>query len=190
MLTLDDLTPHERQLRAEALALVPGDPPTSWSAGVHLHAGGVIASGWDIAERVLLVSHDGYSLSDPRTSERLLRDRDPAAGYACLSETRLTFTLPTTGEIVPVFGIFGGGGICVRGAWQLAIIAPTWPREMVVLWDPSASGMGAGRRSYFHGAHHLRVPLGGTLLGCGFAPSGRHFMVAASDGAVVFSREE
>src|SRR5260221_2037802 len=104
MLTLDDLTPHARRLRAEALALVPGDPPAPWSAGVYLHAGGVFATGWDIAERVLLVSHDGYSLSDPRTSERLMRNRDPAAGYACLSETRLTFTLPTTGESVPVLG--------------------------------------------------------------------------------------
>src|SRR5260221_8887881 len=115
MLTLDDLTPHEGRLRAEALALVPGTPPAPWSAGVYLHAGGVIAAGWDAAEHVLLVSHDGYSLSDPHTGERLVRVRDRQAGYAGLAASGCTFTLPTTGERVPVFGIFGGGGLRVYG---------------------------------------------------------------------------
>src|SRR5262249_55070168 len=125
------------------------------------------------------------------TGERLVRDPDAAVGYAGLAGTGLAFTLPATGERVPVFGIFGGGGIYVHDQWSLAIISPLWPREMVVLWDLSASGRGAGKRSYSYGAHHLRLPpLGGTLRGCGFAPSGRHFMMVASDGAVIFSREE
>src|SRR5262245_58853333 len=78
-----------QQLRAEALALVLGNPPAPWSAGVYVYADEVIAAGWDAAERVLLVSHDGYSLSDSQTDERLMSDRGSAVGYSGLSGTWL-----------------------------------------------------------------------------------------------------
>ncbi len=97
----------------------------------------MIAAGWTATEQVLLVSHDGYSLTHPETGERLERNRDPRAGYEALSTTQLTFTLQITKEVVPIFGLVGGGGILgTADHWHLEIIAPDWPDEIVLLYDP------------------------------------------------------
>lgn len=182
----DDWHDYRQKLREEALSLPP-ETPAPWTLSAYIHAGGVIAAGWDSQENVILVSHDGYSVCDPRTGERLIRDPDPEMGYGGLSETGLEYSVPATGETRPVFGIFGGGGILVspRDHWELEIIAPDWPDEMVILREP-----GPGGRDYLEGAHRLDLGLAGTLRGCGFAPSGRQFIVVASDGAVVFRRDD
>lgn len=185
-----EMEEHRRRLRGQALALPPGDPPDPWSPGHYLHAGGVIAAGWDANENILLVSHDGYSLTDARTERRLLRNRDSDAGYNGLSQEGLSFTLPETGEVIPVFGIYGGDGIHVTAdGWSLERIAPDWPDEMVLLREPKKEGSGARSGDYFNAAHRLTVPLGGTMRGCGFSPSGSQFMVVASDGAVAYARK-
>ena len=190
--TLDDwrarIAEQRRLLREEALSL-PVGPPPPWTHECYIHAGGVIAAGWSAAEHVLLVSADGYSITHPDTGERLERNRDAQVGYAGLSRSGLTFTVPTTGEEIPIFGVFGGAGIYgTEDHWRLEIIAPDWPDEMVLLYDPSAAEPGAGRFGLFYGAHRLALPaLGGELRGRGFAPSGLRFMVVASDGALVYS---
>lgn len=176
---------YRKKLREEALGLRPETPPL-WSLSTYIHAGGVIAAGWDSREHIVLISHDGYSVSNPDTGERLIRDPDPTTGYGGLSPTGLEFTIPRTGETIPIFGIFGGGGILVSpyDRWQLEIIAPDWPDTEVILREPVS-----GKRTYFEGAHRLDLRLAGTLRGCGFSPSGRYFMVVASDGVTVFLRD-
>jgi hypothetical protein len=182
------LAEQRRHLREQALALPADPPPPPWIQSCSIHAGGITVAGWTRAEHILLVSNEGYSLTNSDTGERLERNRDEKATNAALSTTQLTFTLPSNGEVTPIFGLFGGGGI--RGtadSWWLETIAPDWPEEMVLLFDPSAAEPGASRFGYFYGAHRLHLPgLGGELRGCGFAPSGLRFMVVASDGAFVY----
>lgn len=185
-----EMEEHRRRLRELALALPSIEPPAPWSPGRYLHAGGVIAAGWDAHENILLVSHDGYSLTDARTERRLLRNRSSTAGYEGLSQERLSFTLPESGEVVPVFGIYGGDGIHITAdGWRLERIAPDWPDEMVLLRGPPKEESSARSGDYFYAAHRLALPLGGTMRGCGFSPSGLQFMVVASDGAVAYARK-
>jgi hypothetical protein len=125
-------------------------------------------------------------MSDSFTGERVIRDRDAAQAYQALQG--LTFTVPATHEIVQVFGINGGGGLLVADDWRLELIAPEWPEQRVVLREPSPVP-GPAPRAYFQGAHWVDARgLAGTLLGCGFAPSGHLFLVAASDGVIVYAR--
>jgi hypothetical protein len=81
-----------RAVRAEALALKKGLAPKPWRGPVHVPSGGIIAAGWDAAKHVLLISYDGYSLTNAATGERIARDNDPDITYQCLSETGLAFT--------------------------------------------------------------------------------------------------
>jgi hypothetical protein len=104
------VTAYQRQLRAEALAMVPSPPPAPWHALVAIFAGGLIAVGWDQAEQLVLISHDGYSLQTP-AGERLVRDRDTQRADDAFSATRLEWTIPETHEVVSVYGLHGGGGI-------------------------------------------------------------------------------
>jgi hypothetical protein len=69
------------------------------------------------------------------------------------------------------------------------LITPDWPACMAVLWEPSAARSRAATGGYFRGAHRLDSgPLVGEPHGCGFSPSGRHFVLAASDAVLVTSR--
>jgi hypothetical protein len=60
-------------------SLVAGAPPLPWDCGVFITAGGVIAAGWTGDDNVLLVSHDGYSVSAP-DGKRLAREVVRVAG--------------------------------------------------------------------------------------------------------------
>jgi hypothetical protein len=133
---------------------------------------------------VLLVSLAGYSLTDPWTGERLVRDRDAERAEAAFSRARLTFTVPATRDEVPVFGLPGGDGLHqTPDGWSVEIVYPWWPVPAVMLVPPQ----GPGTR-YLDGAHVLDLPGLGTPLGCGFSPSGRLLMVLDSAGAHLFSR--
>jgi len=191
-MTGDDFSPlasFHRNLREEALSLIAANPPTPWGNRVYIHTGGVLAVGWDRAEHVLIISSGGYSLNAP-SGERLARNRDNGLLHSALSETGLQWTDPDSAEVVQVFGLYGGGGIATtKDSWSLEMITPAWPEYMLILWDPSAAKPGVAGRGYFFGAHRIDIsPLAGEARGCGFSPSGRHFLIAASDGVLVWSR--
>src|SRR5918994_1549205 len=128
------LSSHEEEYLAGVRALVPGDPPAPWRRAAAVSAAGVLVGGWTADEHVLVVSHDGYSVTDPLGGERLIRDRDMRTGFDALSRTRLAFRLPASGETVAVFGIFGGDGIHhTEDGWGAQVVHPWWPRSEVVL---------------------------------------------------------
>lgn len=181
--------PYQQRLLAQARTLASAPPPPPWGAPVIIPGAGIVANGWDAHEDVLLISHEGYSLTAATTGRRLLRDHDGTLLQRAFSWQTLDFVMPTTGETVRTFGIFGGDGIHVtRDDWSLEVIAPWWPLEIVVLWPPR-NVRASGEGTFLDGAQSLAVPhVDTTSAKCGFSPSGRRFMVAGSAGAVVYSR--
>jgi len=95
----------------------------------------VVAAGWTRGSQLLLVSAAGYSLSDPATGARLIRERDEEVAWAALSPETLSFTEPRTGERMGVFGVWGGDGVHVSAdGWEVEPIYPWWPEA--VAWAP------------------------------------------------------
>jgi hypothetical protein len=184
------LNEHELRLLEAARDLEPGDPPSPWGARMVVSAAGVLAGGWDDHENVLVISSDGYSVTEPVTGRRLERDRDYKLTYASLSRTGLSFTIPTTSLTVPIFGQFGGDGIHgTQDGWELERIAPWWPHESIVIRTPDGARK-TGIPRYRDGVYMIGLlRLEDFDLRCGFSPSGRHFMILGSAGAEVFSRE-
>lgn len=185
MARLSPLTPFQEALRAEARALEPGPPPPPWIAAPPIIAGGILAGGWTSDGHIVLVSWEGYSVIDPATGARVIRQRDSEATFAALTPDHLTFVEPETGEHVRVFGVWGGDGAHVTSdGWALEVIYPWWPEVDVLLRPPR----GPGAHGYLDGAYLLDGLVGATWRGCGFAPSGNRFMLLASDGATVYIR--
>ncbi len=182
------LLPEELELLDRARQLVPHPLPSPWSRRTNIPASGIVAGGWNMDEQVLLVSADGYSLTDPHSGKQLARNRDPQLATAALSITTLTFTSGQGSVPIPVFGANGGDGIhAAPDGWRLETIAPWWPQEAILLREPHAQGSGPQR--YFNGAHLLDLSgLDPVDLKCGFSPSGLHILVLCFSGAVVFSR--
>jgi hypothetical protein len=75
-LSKSPLTEYERVLLERARAMVADEPPRPWGNRITLSAAGVVAGGWDDSESVVLISHEGYSISNPRSGLRLVRNRD------------------------------------------------------------------------------------------------------------------
>ena len=166
--------------------MVAGDPPAPWGLRIIIPAAGVWSGGWDRDEHVVLISGEGYSISDADTGERLVRDRDGVRTSAALSDRYLSFTIPATGEKIAVFGIHGGdGGHHGHDGWSLEAIYPWWPNTNIIL-EPNL-GPGAGRREYLDGTYLIDVKRLSGWLKCGFSPSGCRFMILGSGGAEVFS---
>ncbi len=179
------LSEYQEQLLAHARAMSPGPPPPPWAAIPFLQAGGVLAGGWTQSDQVVLISSDGYSVSSPRTGERLVRDRDDARTMAALAPDNLSFLIPATGERISVFGVWGGDGShSTADGWAVDVIYPWWPEADVLLWPPR----GIGSRGYLDGASLLDGVGGATWRGCGFSPSGDCLMLLTSDGAHVYVR--
>ncbi len=179
------LTEYQRALLEQARAIVPGPPPPPWETGVAVFAGGALAAGWTHDEHIVVISTNGYSVSNPATGERLVRDRDEQRMYTFLSPDNLSFALPDTDEQVRIFGVWGGDGSHVTSdGWNVEAIYPWWPEVDVVIWPPRGPG-GAG---YFDGAYLLDLAGIGTWRGCGFSPSGKYLMLLDSAGAQVYYR--
>jgi hypothetical protein len=187
MMPHSPLLPSEERVLAEARALVPGEPPPPWRRGHFVLAGGVQVGGWTRDNFVVIVSFSGYSVTDPDTGKRLIRDRDEAATQVALTPDGLGFRLPTTNEGVPVFGIYGGDGSHITNdGWGVERICPWWPRENVIMRTPFVPE--SGQHGYLDRAHLLEVRLASTWLRCGFSSSERHLLILGSDGAEIYSR--
>lgn len=181
---LSPLDPYQQGLLSQARSLLPEPPPGPWRAGVNIHAGGIVAAGWD-EDRIVLLSHSGYSMIHPSTGERLARDRDRDATWTALAQDRLSFTIPATSKKIPVFGIWGGDGCHVTAdGWRVEVIYPWWPLPAVILGAP----IGPGANGPLEGATLLDGVDGGGWICCGFSPSGSHLMIVESAGPLIVSR--
>lgn len=182
------LSEYDMQVLSRARALSPGPPPPPWKRWVDIGGGGILLGGWTLAEHVVLISAAGYSVTDPLSGQRLVRDRGSDRTKAALARDWLSFALPHSGEAVPVFGARGGDGVhTTRDEWSVRIIYPWWPHKGVVMAPPP--GPGASLPAYLENGSMLNLTgVGAGWLKCGFSPSGQHLMVLDSAGAVIISR--
>lgn len=185
--TNSPLNDYQVEMLKLARNLHPAEPPLPWGRRVIIPAAGVLAAGWDKSENMLLISVDGYSLSDSSTGERLVRDRDSERTYAALVSNDLRFENPETHELIDIFGVNGGDGIHrTEDQWTLQKIYPWWPKEAVIIKSPFIPG--SGKHHLLDDAYLIKLVRIDGWLKCGFSPSGKHFAVVGSGGAEVFSR--
>ena len=70
------------------------EPQEPWGNRVVISAAGIIAGGWTIDNKVFLLSSDGYSISNPLTGEREIRNRDEEnTAMSKFSKDNLEFTI-------------------------------------------------------------------------------------------------
>lgn len=178
------LTEYERLLLSRARSLSPSRPPWPWEREWTVPASGVLACGWDAEEHLVLLSGSGYSITDVRTGERLHRDRNADEVYDRLAQSMLRFTVPYHGQTIDIFGFEAGDGIHLTGdGWSLKTIYPWWPRASVILEQVFAPGY-----RYLEQAAMIDPGRLDGDIRCGFSPSGRHFVILGSGGAVGYSR--
>lgn len=177
------LNEYELYALKSARALVPGDPPSPWKLRLSFSAAGLRAGGWDTQENFIVISMDGYSINSPVTGEKsLILGSDEALDS--LIDNDLKFRIPTSGEIINVFGVTAGDGIHVTDdSWSLEIIYPWWPQAIVTL------------EKLYQGAPHdwgttyaLKTDLGDGWVKCGFSSSGKHFALLGEPGVDLFTR--
>lgn len=177
------LNEYELYALKSARALVPGDPPPPWKLRLSISAAGLLAGGWDAQENFIVISMDGYSINSPVTGEQsLILGRDEALDS--LIDNDLKFRIPTSGEIINIFGASAGDGIHMTDDnWLLKVMYPWWPQAIVTL------------EKLYQGAPHdwgttyaLATSLGDGWTKCGFSPSGKHFALLSSYDVDLFTR--
>jgi hypothetical protein len=140
-------------------------------------------AGFDARGRLLVLSHSGYGIVDPVSLETVDRDSDFDT-TAALSLERLTFRVPSSGETVSVFGLWGGDGAHMTAdAWRVEVICPWWPRSRAILRRP----VGPGVTAYFDGASVIH-DFDGSPVWTGFSPDGRHLALVESSAVGFLSR--
>lgn len=94
-----------------------------------------------MSDHVLVVSHSGRSVFDPRTGERVARDHGALDdAWLVESELRAMGMGPIENEWVPIAGIWGGGlPRMTSDSWGVTITAADWPSEQIVLEPPGRS---------------------------------------------------
>jgi hypothetical protein len=182
------LSSGEIELLSQTRALKPGLPPAPWKDRTIISASGVLAGGWDISENILLISTDGYSVSNPKTGEVMVRNRDYARTFASILPGYLQFKIPDTEEeIIDIFGINAGDGIHrTEDGWILRKVYPWWPQEAVLIKSPFVPD--SGRHNLLDDAYIVSLERLTGWLRCGFSSSGKYFAIIGSAGAEIFSR--
>jgi hypothetical protein len=177
------LTFWQKQHREKALKLVQGDAPYPWQNHQMLGAAGIFAAGWTKNSEFLMLSGDGYSLTNPLTGKLILFEVDEDKVYDNLDEDTTEFRIPSTGETIRLFGLHTGDGVKVIRDWSIEIIYPVWPNSMVILeksskteWEKKVSAL------------KIEVTEAGGWRSCGFSPSHKSFAVVGHAGVDFFSR--
>jgi hypothetical protein len=182
-----ELNERERRMHKRLLGLEAAEPPEPWGGKMVIQAGGVLAAGWTKESRIVLVGVSGYAQIEPRTGEKLVRDRGEAKTYGSLLSNNLQFRVPHSGEVIGIFGVWGGGGIAwTEDGWGLEAASPMWPRVWVLMRRPRRAGAEAGDE--MRDLVRLGWESAGEFRGCGFSPSGNHLVIVSSSDTTVYSR--
>ncbi|MCM3496339.1 hypothetical protein M4D52_23070 [Paenibacillus lactis] len=177
-------TPYELQLLQRAQAMEPAKPPHPWAAEIVVPASGCTACGWDQEENLVLISSSGYSVTQPGTGQLLHRNRDENATEEGMGPDGLTFRIPHDEQLITIFGFESGDGIrLTNDGWMLEVIYPWWPRSSVVLDNVFRQGY-----EYLKDTVMLDLNRLDGNVRCGFSPSGKHFVILGSGGALLYSR--
>ncbi|MFB4329343.1 MULTISPECIES: hypothetical protein [Paenibacillus] len=178
-------TTFEIDLLRFAQAKEPTKPPRPWTAEVIIPASGCIACGWDADENLVLISSSGYSLTQAITGTVIHRDRDSDLTEDHMSGDHLSFRIPLSGQDISIFGFESGDGIhATNDGWMLEVIHPWWPRASVILDQVFVPNY-----EYLKQATMIDLNRLDGKIKCGFSPSGKHFVILGSGGALLYSRE-
>lgn len=160
--------------------------PAPWSQGRFLHAGGVFAIGFALDnDLILVVTHDGGGVFDPRTGEKVARDADWKPDGPLMHGLVTKGLGPLAHKEVHLAGIAGGGLLrATEDGWFVDVV--------------DAHVQGANAAHVF--LRHLQVNPPSERYTCiysdslffrdiwGFSPSGRVLAYGQGDGVVVWTR--
>jgi hypothetical protein len=164
------------------------EPSSPWGQRVVVSAAGVTASGWTLNNKVFLYSSDGYSVSDPETGTREIRNYDKSkTAYQKFSKDNLEFTIDELTQTIKVFGIWGGdGNHYTTDLWHLVSFSPSLGEQIIGLQNPTTK---QSHPEYWNGFELILLKrLDYTQLKFGFSPNEKHFGIFGSGGAEIFTR--
>jgi hypothetical protein len=191
------LTEYQRQLREKYLAAPQVDPPEPWQVmegpWPYIPVGGLQGVGFGVHpdtgdDLLMVVSMDGFGLIDTRTGATIARDRQPDPEVATPEGPDLA--CPGIGVLagtrVRIAGLFGGGlHATTDDGWTVAVVAPEWPGQRVILSADGGADDGLPGRTWWHVFNDERH---GELRAAGFSPSGRTMVVATASDVTLFCR--
>lgn len=165
------------------------EPPLPWSSRVVIPAAGIIANGWTLNNKVFLFSENGYSISDPITGKREIRnyDEDDTA-IKKLSKDNLEFTIDELNETIKIFGLMGGNGNHLTSDYcNLDSFTPSLGEHIVGIQNYKTS---TREKLYWQEFTLISLTrLEYTALTYGFSPNEKHFGIFGSAGAEIFTRD-
>lgn len=164
------------------------EPSLPWKNRIVIPAAGIIASGWTHSNKVFLFSSDGYSVSDPITGQREIRNYDEDnTAITKFSKDNLEFTIDELGQTIKIFGLRGGNGNhCTTDLWDLASFSPSLEEQIVGLRNIKAR---QNQTEYWREFDLISLTrLEYTELRFGFSPDEKHFGIFGSGGAEIFTR--
>ena len=165
------------------------EPSEPWGSRIVIPAVGIIAGGWTNGNKVFLLSADGYSVTDPRTGEREIRNRDEGnSAMSKFSTDNLEFRIDELNQTIKVFGLRGGNGNHLTiDHWNLDSFHPGLGEQIVGLRNFKDR---KNESKYWKNFDLIRLErLENFTLTYGFSPNEKHFGVFGSGGAEVFSRK-
>lgn len=165
------------------------DPPLPWTNRIVISASGIIASGWTKENKVFLLSADGYSVSDPITGNREIRNYDENnIAMSKLSKDNLEFTIDELCETIKVFGLRGGNGNHITSDfWNLDSFTPSLGEQIIGLTNDKLRKRENEYWEEFDLISLIRLEY--TTLTYGFSPNEKHFGIFGSAGAEIFTRQ-
>jgi hypothetical protein len=165
------------------------EPSLPWTNRVVISAAGIIASGWTHDNKVFLFSSDGYSVSDPTTGQREIRNYDEGnTAISKFSKDNLEFTIDELGQTIKIFGLRGGdGNHCTTDFWDLTSFSPSRGEQIVGLQNMKTRQPQTEYWREFDLISLIRLEY--TSLKFGFSPNEKHFGIFGSAGAEIFTRE-
>ncbi|WP_298427373.1 hypothetical protein [uncultured Kordia sp.] len=165
------------------------EPQKPWGNRTVISAAGIIAGGWTIDNKIFLLSSDGYSISNPLTGEREIRNRDEEnTAMSKFSKDNLEFTIDELNQTIKVFGLRGGNGNHITSdQWNLDSFHLGIGEQIVGLRNFRDR---KNEPQYWKNFDLIKLErLENFTLTYGFSPNEKHFGIFGSGGAEIFSRE-
>lgn len=164
------------------------EPSLPWTNRVIVSAAGIIASGWTLDNKVFLLSSDGYSISDPITGQRDIRNYDEDnSAMSKFSKDSLEFTIDELGQTIKTFGLRGGDGNHYTTDFFLTSFSPSLGESIVGIRNMKTRQNQTEYWKEFELISLIRLEY--TALKFGFSPNEKHFGIFGSGGAEIFTRQ-
>ena len=165
------------------------EPQEPWGNRVVISGAGIIAGGWTIDNKIFLLSSDGYSISNPLTGEREIRNQDEEnTAMSKFSKDNLEFKIDELNQTIKVFGLRGGNGNhLTTDQWNLNSFHLGIGEQIVGLRNFRDR---KNEPEYWKNFDLIKLErLENFTLTYGFSPNEKHFGIFGSSGAEIFSRK-